>query len=222
MPVIAGFNPLHSNTERWDGQDTRQNCCSAFSTFLYLCVCIYIVYQMSKHLSALTTKDCTEKHMDRYPLQSDTAGIDTHTYTLPKQCVKACLSHSALKLVWATTHNPPHSLPGSPQTIKASINKPATHQLAHYSMVTPETAPLILQYRLCEGNRLKGREQKERQKGKMPLCPLCMSGLSLFQMIHRPQQRSTLELFECGMIIMKGLNVSLCAGGGTNVLIGQC
>lgn len=64
-----------------------------------VCVCIYIVYQMSKHLSALTTKDCTEKHMDRYPLQSDTAGIDTHTYTLPKQCVKACLSHSALKLV---------------------------------------------------------------------------------------------------------------------------
>lgn len=130
-----------------------------------------------------------------------------------KQRVKTRLSHPVLKLLWATTHNPPRSLPGSPQTIKASINKPATHQLAHYSMATLETAPLILQYRLCEGKSLKGREQRETEGENGSLCPLCMSGLSLFQVIHRPQQRFTLELCECGMIIMKELNVSLCARG---------
>lgn len=140
-----------------------------------------------------------------------------HVHT--SQAVCESLSESFCTETGVSYHPKPSPCP---QTIKASINKPATHQLAYYSMVTPETAPLILQYRLCEGNRLKGREQKERQKGKMPLCPPCMSGLSLFQVIHRPQQRSTLELFECGMIILKGLNVSLCAGGGTNVLIGQC
>lgn len=150
---MAGFNPLHSNTaQRRPRRQAKQ-----LLSIPHLSVC---VFECVSH----THQDCTAKHMDRYPLHSDTAGIDTHTYALSKQRAKACLSHFALKLVWATTHNPGHSLPGSPQTITASINKPATHQLAHYSTVTPETAPLILQCRLCEGDRLR-----RRQEGKMPL-----------------------------------------------------
>ena len=67
------------------------------------------------------------------------------------------------------------------------------------------------------------RERKERdRRGKNASpCPPCTSGLSLFQVIHHPRQRSTPELLECGMIIMKGLNVSLCTGGGTSVLTGE-
>lgn len=154
VSVMAGFNTLHSNTaQRWPRRQAKQ----LHSPPSCMCVWVCITHTH-------TQQDCTAKHMDRYPLHSDTAGIDMHTYALSKQRVKACLSHFALKLVWATTHNPHHSLPGSPQTITASINKPATHQLAHYSTVTPETAPPILQYRLCESDRLR-----RRQEGKMPL-----------------------------------------------------
>lgn len=119
-----------------------------------------------------------------------------------------------------------------PPNNRPSTHSPGAHRQSRLSLISlrlissliiawslQRDGPAVLQYTL-RVPRLK-KEKEETGGGNSSPCPLCTSGLSLFQVIHRPQQRSTLEFFGCGPIIMKGLNVSLCVSGGTNVPNGR-
>lgn len=154
---------------------------------------------MSKHSSTIRPlKDCTRTHMDQCSLLTLQASVRTHAHTL------GSLSEP-LSFDTAVSYHP-HTrpripLPGSPETITASVNKSATHQLAYYNVVTPETDPQCCN-RLCESDTLKDRERDRREK--IPLRVLSLSGLRLFQVIHHPLQCSSLDVFECGLIITTG------------------